>query len=163
MTGERLGRFGPAVCAFAVAIVFLVWSYAYEGRAHVVPMLIGWSAALLTLLDIAAQTRTRAGRLLHGLLSGLPLDGAPAGSETAAAARPSTACLWIAGFVALVAAVGFLWAIPVYALAFMRRQGRVPWRRALAVAASVTLVSWLVFERLLRYRVFEGAVFGGQF
>ena len=73
------------------------------------------------------------------------------------------ACLWVAAFVALVAAIGFVAAIPVYTLAFMRLQGRLPWRRCAIAAGLITAVTWIVFEQFLRYKVFEGALFGGQF
>lgn len=157
-------RMAPAATGFAIAAVFLVWSYAYDGRAHVVPMLIGWSAAALTLLDIYIQTGTRTARALRAILSGKPLDSsaAPDGG-TVRASGPVRACLWPAAFVALVAVIGFVAAIPVYTVAFMRLQGRLPWRRCAMAAGLITAVTWIVFEQFLRYKVFEGALFGGQF
>ena len=156
-------RMGPALVVCAVAAGFLVWSYAYDGRAHVVPMLIGWCALALTLLDIYAQTPTKAGRALRGVLSGRPLDASTPVAAGARASSPALACLWTAGFVALVALVGFIAAIPAYTLAFMRLQGRMPWRRCAISAVLITAIAWIVFEQLLRYKVFEGALFGGQF
>lgn len=157
-------RMAPAAIGFAIAIVFLVWSYAYDGRAHVVPMLIGWCAGALTLLDIYIQTGTRSGRALRAILSGRPLDSSTAtDGDTARAAGPIRACLWPAAFVVLVAVIGFVAAIPVYTLAFMRLQGQLPWRQCAIAAGLITAVTWIVFEQLLRYKVFEGALFGGQF
>ena len=163
MTGS-VERMAPAVVSSAAAAVFLVWSYAYDGRAHVVPMLIGWCALALTLLDIFVQTETRAGRALRGVLTGRPLDAStPPEGPGRRASGPVAACLWPAGFVALVAAIGFIAAIPLYTMAFMRLQGRMPWRRCAIAAGLITAVAWFVFEQLLRYKVFEGALFGGQF
>lgn len=159
MNGARLA---PAAVVTAASCAFLVWSYAYEGRAHVVPMLVGWSAMALSLLDMLAQTDTRPGHVLRGLLSGRPLDSSAA-PESESAAVPALACGWIAAFVALVATIGFIAAIPVYTFAFMRIQGGLGWRRCAVSAALVTAVTWVVFEQLLRYRIFEGAIFGGQF
>lgn len=158
------GRMVPAAAGFGIAAAFLIWSYAYDGRAHVVPMLIGWCAAALTLLDIYIQTDTRSGRALRAILSGKPLDSSAApDGDTVRASGPVRACLWPAAFVALVAVIGFVAAIPVYTLAFMRLQGRLPWRRCAIAAGLITAVTWIVFEQLLRYKVFEGALFGGQF
>lgn len=157
-------RMAPAGVGFAISAAFLVWSYAYDGRAHVVPMLIGWCAAALTLLDIYIQTDTRGARALRAILSGRPLDASEL--EEAGAVRasgPVRACLWPAAFVALVAAIGFVAAIPVYTLAFMRLQGGLPWRHSAIAAVAIATVTWIVFEQLLRYKVFEGALFGGQF
>ena len=157
-------RMAPAAAGFALAVVFLVWSYAYEGRAHVVPMLIGWCAAALTLLDIYIQTGTRSARACAASCRGARLDSSTApDGDAARASGPVRACLWVAAFVALVAAIGFVAAIPVYTLVFMRLQGRLPWRRCAISAGVITAVTWIVFEQLLRYKVFEGALFGGQF
>ncbi len=153
----------PSTLVLLLAAGFLAWSHAYDGRGHVVPALIGWTAVALSLLDLVAHTKSRAGRVLHGILSGRPLDSSSGDEAEAPALSPAVACLWTAGFVGLVAVVGFIVAVPVYTLAFMRLQGRMPWRRSVLTAAAVAVVVWLVFERLLRYRVFEGWVFGGQF
>ena len=155
-------RMVPAVMAFAIAVIFLIWSHAYEGRAHVVPMLIGWSAVVLTLVDILAQTNTRTGLALRGLLSGRPLDSSSPtiGGSTSA---PIVACLWTALFVGLVALIGFILAIPLYMLMFMRLQGRLAWHSSAIFSLVITAVIWVVFEQFLQYQIFEGMVFGGQF
>ena len=164
MMAGVLSRLVPAAVPLALAAVFLVWSYAYDGRAHTVPMLIGWCAVVLTILDIVAQTETAVGKFLNGLLSGRPLDSSTSADGAETGAAPAlVACAWIAGFVALVGVVGFIAAIPVYTLAFMRLQGRRPWRHAVITAILITAVTWIVFEQLLRYKVFEGVIFGGQF
>ena len=158
----RIRRMLPAFVGLAVAATFLVWSHAYDGRAHTVPMLIGWTAVVLTLMDIVAQTETGVGQTLHEILSGEPLDSSS--TETDQSARSAVIPeLWVAGFVGLVAIVGFIAAIPVYTVAFMRLQGRMSWRKTAIGAISITAVTWIVFEQLLRYKVFEGWVFGGQF
>lgn len=153
----------PSVLVLLLAAGFLAWSQAYDGRGHVVPSLIGWTAVALSLLDLVAHTESRAGRVLHGVLSGHPLDSSFRDEAAAPAVSPAVACLWTAGFVGFVALVGFILAVPVYTLAFMRLQGRMPWRRSAVTAVAVAAVVWIVFERLLRYRVFEGWIFGGQF
>ena len=155
-------RMIPAVIAFAIAVIFLTWSHAYEGRAHVVPMLIGWSAVVLTLVDILAQTNTRTGLALRGLLTGRPLDSSSSANGGTSSA-PIIACLWTAAFVGLVALIGFIVAIPLYMLFFMRFQGRLAWRNSALFALLITAVIWVVFEQFLQYRIFEGMLFGGQF
>lgn len=161
-------RLAPSLSILAAAAAFLVWGHAYEGRSQAVPVLVGWAAVVLCLLDAVASTDSGVGRVLRGVLSGRPLDGGPdegpdEGGGGAAAVRPAVACAWTLAFTALAAAVGFIAAVPAYTFAFMRLQAGMPWRRCLATAAAVAAVVWLVFERLLSYRVFEGAVFGGQF
>ena len=158
----QLRRIIPAFVGLAVAATFLVWSHAYDGRAHTIPMLIGWTAVVLALIDMVAQTETGVGRTLHEILSGQPLDNSS--TETDQSARSAVIpALWVASFVGVVAIIGFIAAIPIYTIAFMRLQGRMPWRKTAIGAIAITAVTWIVFEQLLRYKVFEGWVFGGQF
>lgn len=156
-------RLAPSLFILAMAVTFLAWGHAYEGRSQAVPVLVGWAAVVLCLLDVLTHIDSGAGRVLRGALSGRPLDSGSDDGGGAEAVRPATACAWTLAFTALVAAVGFIVAVPVYTFAFMRLQAGMPWRACLATAAAVAAVVWVVFERLLSYRVFEGAVFGGQF
>ena len=56
---------------------------------------IGWTAVILTLIDIVAQTETGIGRTLHEILSGQPLDSSS--TETDRSARSGIIpALWVA-------------------------------------------------------------------
>ncbi len=159
---SRTVRLLSAGLGFAIAAIYLVWSYTYEGRQQTMPVLIGWTAVVLTLVDIVAQTDTVVGRLLNTVLSGKPLDSSTVSDGTASVSIATVACLWLLGFVVLVGLIGFIAAIPLYTLGFMLVQGRMRWSTAFISAAAITLVTWLVFEKLLRYQVFQGVLFGGQ-
>ncbi len=54
---------------------------------------------------------------------------------------------WIASFIGLAALIGFVPAIAVFILAFMRFNFGQPWRRAALLAVGTTVFAYLVFDR----------------
>jgi Tripartite tricarboxylate transporter TctA family/Tripartite tricarboxylate transporter TctB family len=56
---------------------------------------------------------------------------------------------WIVGFIALMAVIGLIPAVPVMIIAFMRLEGRERWRLVLIYAAVVTLAVYVIFERII--------------
>ena len=54
--------------------------------------------------------------------------------------------VWMAGFIALVALIGFVPAIAVFVCAYMRFGFGEPWRNALGFAAATTFVCYIVFH-----------------
>jgi hypothetical protein len=63
--------------------------------------------------------------------------------------RAATCFLWIGGFIALAALIGFLPAILVFILAYMRFAFGEPWRNAALTAGATTLFCWALFDRAL--------------
>jgi hypothetical protein len=57
--------------------------------------------------------------------------------------------LWMAGFAACMALIGLIPTVPVFIVAFMRLEGREPWRIVIPMAASVVLLIYVVFDQLL--------------
>ena len=65
---------------------------------------------------------------------------------------------WILGCFAGIALVGLLAAAPVFCGLFVRFAGRRPILTAIVVAAGVLLFQYAIFEWLLDYRLYRGAV-----
>jgi len=66
---------------------------------------------------------------------------------------------WIALFLGLVWVVGMLPAVAIFIISYMRIDGRESWWLVLAVSASMTIASWVLFDQLLRI-VWPGSVLG---
>jgi len=66
--------------------------------------------------------------------------------------------LWIAGLVALVRVVGFLWAIPIFLVPYLRAESRVGWVRAMLVSAVTAGLAYLIFRRALGLPFPEGII-----
>lgn len=56
---------------------------------------------------------------------------------------------WFLLFLGLMAMIGLVPTVPIVIIAFMRVEGREPWRLTLIYAACVTLAIWLIFDRLM--------------
>jgi hypothetical protein len=54
--------------------------------------------------------------------------------------------VWMAGFIALVALIGFVPAIALFVCSYMRFGFGEPWRNAVSFAAATTLVCYVVFH-----------------
>jgi hypothetical protein len=55
----------------------------------------------------------------------------------------------MAGFAACMALIGLIPTVPVFIIAFMRVEGREPWKIVIPMAASVVLLIYVVFDQLL--------------
>ncbi len=56
---------------------------------------------------------------------------------------------WFLLFLGLMALIGLIPTVPIVIIAFMRLEGREPWKLTLIYAACVTLAIWLIFDRLM--------------
>src|SRR5690606_16893380 len=57
---------------------------------------------------------------------------------------------YLIGFMLCTAVIGLLPTIPILIVAFMRLEGREPWRLVLGQAAVLTLGTYVLFDRLLQ-------------
>lgn len=151
----------PPLAVLAFAIVFLNWALIYDETARQVPVLVAWSLIVLCVLDLIASTRTAPGRMVKAFFTGTIVGEAAADDGVHPPAKVLVAMGWPVAFVALVYVFGFLPVIPVYVFAFVRLQGRKPVRQALGAALCATAFTWVVFEFLLDYEVYEGLLAGG--
>jgi TctA family transporter len=69
---------------------------------------------------------------------------------------------WLVGFMATIALLGFLPAVPLFIASFMRVMNREPWKLVVPLAAGATLFMWLVFDQLLGV-VWPATVLGASF
>jgi TctA family transporter len=56
---------------------------------------------------------------------------------------------WMAGFAACMALIGLIPTVPIFITAFMRFEGREPWKIVIPMAASVVTLIYVVFDQLL--------------
>lgn len=56
---------------------------------------------------------------------------------------------WFVLFLLSMAVIGLLPTVPLVIMAFMRIEGREPWRLSAILAASVTLLLYIVFHRII--------------
>jgi len=65
---------------------------------------------------------------------------------------------WLVGLFLAVYLVGFLVAIPLFILSYMKTHG-AKWHVAIIFAGLVTVIVWVVFEVALKVYLYEGLLF----
>ncbi len=148
-------RIGPAplftIAVIAVIVAALFASTDWPAKAQLVPRTACFAALIAAVLNLVTELFgadwpvaeghvARPGGYGHGEEAAIR-PGAVVGRRAAAY------FLWIAGYIAAAALIGFVPAIAVFIVAFMRFNFGEPWSRATAVAAAATAFAWLVFDR----------------
>ena len=150
---EQWRKQGPAIAITAIALIFVVWSYSYDGSSRQFPLMVGYATLVLGILDLIARSDLPMAQTLRRCL------GATASNERApsgALRRELVAMLWISGFVMATLLIGILAAAPIYIIAAMMLQGRKPLRHSLIAAVSTTVFLWFVFEVCMSYTLYRG-------
>jgi putative tricarboxylic transport membrane protein len=142
------------LCLFiAMIAASLDWSFA----ARIIPTIVGTGAILFCSLSLindvfGLHERGGGGGALAAKSQKIHMDIA---SKTAH--LPTKIILtrgflffgWMAGFATCMALIGLIPTVPVFITAFMRFEGREPWKIVIPMAASVVALIYVVFDQLL--------------
>lgn len=154
-----------STCLFLVAAVFAISARDFPPRLAIVPVVSAAVVMFAALLDIARLYRR------HVVIQ-KQCAAIAAGSEAVAVDEafnlvspqtdeeletgPIVAVLWFLVFMALIFSVGFLIAIPIYLIAFMRIQGGIAWRTIVVTLAITWAIVYGGFVVALNQRVYPG-------
>jgi hypothetical protein len=131
-------------------------SFGWAFAARIIPTIVGIGAILFCSLslinDVFGLHERNGGVAIAGQSQKIHMDIA---SKTAH--LPTKIILtrgflffgWMAGFAACMALIGLIPTVPVFITAFMRAEGREPWKIVIPMAASVALLIYVVFDQLL--------------
>jgi len=157
MTAARRYRrpdLAVAVILLVLAVALTVTAYGYGQASGVFPRFIGLIFTALTLAEVAIQIRAL-----------LAQGGAPAAADAALpspgqAVRECKGVLWLCAFLAAVYLLGFSIAIALYMFVFLRLSAGRTVRECLLISGGAVLFVYLVFVRLLEYKLYGGILFG---
>ena len=141
----------PSVAILVFVIAYLGSGYLTLGSAsRFVPLLVGSVTLLLLLIDMLRTLRAR---------------GVVVGNDTNTVSVPPVrelqAIAYVAGAAAGIYLLGFAVTIPIYLFTSIAFFGKQSTRTAVAVALLTSLTIYLLFEVLLRYKLYPGLLFGG--
>jgi hypothetical protein len=123
-----------------------IWSaWAWPLKAKLFPLAIG-----IPLFCLAA------GEVLWTLLR----PAAAEETEKESPRRTLAAVGWMVGFFAAIVLAGFLVAVPLFVLAYLRIQGRESWTLSLIFTVAVWAVFYGLFDRLLHLPFPPGSIQG---
>ena len=138
-----------SVLLILMAVVFSVSYHFSYVQAKLAPMTISGLIIILAAIQLYTEYRS-------ALRFKEKSDQKKAPSETSESFRPYfIQGLWMVGFVLAIALFGFLVAIPLFVISYMRTQG-VNWEKSLLVAASTLIVMYILFSIALEVELYPG-------
>ena len=152
---------------FAVVLVFLVLSLDYQPRARLVPLIIAIPTLLLTLLQLLIDMIPAVGRRFSFLqeydLFGIDTGRAVAPSEESRSSgtvfrRELNFAAWLLLLMALIYFLGYLVAIPLFLVLFLRLRSSESWFMTLSITAVTWAFVYLVFIVVMGAPLHEGVV-----
>lgn len=154
---------------FVLAIpAYFVWSsFSYVPTARYIPLLIGIPVLILQVwVMLQEHSSSRSGTYD---LSILDLGGgqkfAPAQARSKHPADEGRQViiitLWMGLYFAVFVFFGAYPATFSYIVLFLLISSRTSWRLALAISAGTVVTLWVLFGLIMRYQLYEGALFGG--
>ncbi len=139
----------------ALLSVALGWNH----DARIVPVIVGTGGVVFAGLSLVNQM-FREDKVAHGgealirkAQRGMHMDIQAAGQEDLSArtiaVRGITFFGWLVGYMAMMATVGVLATTLIFIVAYMRIEGREPWKLTLPMAGSMVFLIWLLFDQFL--------------
>ena len=141
------------LCLF---VAMLSQSFGWAFAARIIPTIVGIGAILFCSLslinDVFGLHERNGGGTLAGKSQKIHMDIASKTAHLPTKVILSRGFLffgWMAGFAACMALIGLIPTVPVFIVAFMRVEGREPWKIVIPMAASVVALIYVVFDQLL--------------
>ncbi|MBT3916616.1 MAG: hypothetical protein HN731_02195 [Rhodospirillaceae bacterium] len=158
MSGSMF-RLAPPLFILVFGIIFLTWSYSYDESAQQVPVLVGWSLVVLCVLDVIASSGTKIGDGVKAFFTGTIVGEGSFDLSSQPLPKVLVAMAWPIAFVTCVYFFGFVLVIPFYVFLFVTLQGKKPVKTGAIAAVIATAFTWIVFELLMNYDVYQGIIF----
>jgi hypothetical protein len=142
-------------------ILMLIQTPNWAFGARIVPLTVGTVTLVVLIVTLANQLMRKkpakvqgiADQLVEGVEEQLHMDIAVDHGELSQQQVLKRAAIfvgWALGFMALVGVLGFVLAVPIFVIAFMRVENKEPWWLSLTMGIGLGLAVYLVFDRVLR-------------
>ena len=142
------GKFAMTVVMLSVFVAMVGIASQYPPDARFMPFIVGIPAIALCLLQFGLDFR-------DALRSKAP---APAAHDERTVRREMIMWAYFIGLVGGLLLFGFLLAIPVFVVVFLRHWARTSWRLALGLTAAAAVILYLVFVQGLGVALHPGFV-----
>ena len=152
---------------FVVVLGFLVLALDYQPRARLVPLIIAVPTLLLTLFQFLIDAVPAVGRRFSFFqeydLFGIETGRAAEPSEEKRSSgnvfrRELSFAAWLLFLVALIYFIGYLAAIPLFMILFMRLRSSERWLVTLSITAVTWAFVYFVFIVIMGAPLHEGVV-----
>lgn len=140
-----------------VSAALLAWSAMFNETARQVPMLVAGTILVLSVFDLVCRFDVPVLRPLRDFW-GADFRNREMRHNPRWTAELAQ-ILWMVGCVAAMLLIGVLLAVPAFVFLYMIVNGRRPLVESLATTAIVFAFVFVVFEVLLDYELYRGALF----
>ena len=145
---------------FVMSSGFAIWSNQLPEIPRMMPFLVAMITAVLCVLDFLARGKSefaqKIGHWLGADFINREIKHNPAISAEA------VMILWMLLCVSLMMFIGILPSIFIFVLVYMRYQGKQSWRNSILASIGNLLFVVAVFEVLLQYNLYRGALFDSR-
>ena len=140
-----------AVLLILMTVVFSVsYQYSYI-QAKLAPMTISGLLIILTAIQLYREYRSKR-RAKTGT------DYKKVSSDNSERFRPFLIQgFWMIGFVLAIALFGFLVAIPLFIISYMRSHG-VHWWKSISISALTLIIIYVLFTKILEVNLYAGLI-----
>ena len=142
----------------AVVILFIATSYQYNLTDRMFPLMVGYVAIPLLLMDLLTLTNTKFGEKISLMLSAKTPQQVDEDADRTErpVKRELIVFLWMSLLVLGIYLVGFLPVIPVFVFCWMKFRGGYSVRMSLYMAIGTIAFVYVLFEVILQYELYPG-------
>jgi hypothetical protein len=142
----------------AVVILFVVTSYQYNMTDRMFPLMVGYVAIPLLVMDFLTLTDTKVGEKISVMLSAkTPKQVDDDSDDTVRPVKTELIVfLWMALLVLGIYLVGFLPIIPVFVFCWMKFRGGYDVRKSAYLAIGTIVFIYVLFAVILQYELYPG-------
>jgi hypothetical protein len=159
------GSFLFSALVLIIGLVFVIVSFSYSTTPRTVPLALGLFVVAMSILILLGEKYPKLMSKFGGILEDLG-ETKLAGSGQASPRSKKTGrkfliiCAWIISFYVMIFLFGYLIAIPIFVIAFLKTNRR-SWLSTMIITVLVSGLAYGGFQLGMRADFFEGIVFGG--
>ena len=142
----------------AVVILFIVTSYQYKLTDRMFPLMVGYVAVPLLLMDLLALTDSKIGKKLSIFFSAKTPEEVDKDADKTKRTMAEELKIfgWMGTLVLSIYLIGFLPCTPIFVYCWMRFRGGYSIRQSVYLAIATTTFVYVLFEILLQYELYPG-------
>jgi len=157
----RRWSFWFSLLLLLIVLVFVLLSFGYSADARLVPLVVGIPTLALAILVLLGERYPRLTTLFDVSLEDLGKVGhaESAPTETHSTGKLLALLAWMFGLLILVFLAGYVIAIPIFTLLFLKISTRASWLKTIIITLIMGGIIYGGFEVWMRGNLFEGMFF----
>ncbi len=142
----------------AFVVLFIVTSYQYKLTDRMFPLMVGYVAVPLLLMDLIALTDSKIGRKISVFFSAKTPEEVDKDADKTkrTMAEELKIFMWMGTLVLGIYLIGFLPCTPIFVYCWMKFRGGYSVRQSAYLAIATITFVYVLFEILLQYELYPG-------